>query len=149
MPDIFLNEPHKSKALITAYVEQIRYLRYLSQIDLRVFSGSITVQIVLAGWLSSVKSTGYPFKVIFIVLDLCLVLSAVLLLGRNANRRKIEVAKLSKILEALEFTKDGWYLPAGSLLDPPVVRSSLTLYWLVLFASFLGVAAILVFAVGN
>ena len=52
----------KTEFITAAFNNQVEYLRYLGNIDLRIFFGYIALQLVLAGWLSKLTAAVFAAK---------------------------------------------------------------------------------------
>lgn len=128
MSKMFNGDPLRFEALKVGFVNKTEYLRILSQKDLRIFSGYITVQLVLAGWLSKnpISDRGREAAIFLIVLALALIVT--MLIYKNNVRRGIAVEDLALLSEALKYTVPGAYLEGKVLQAVPKVRSSFGWY---------------------
>ena len=52
MPELYDDDHAKREILTVAFGNHAQYLQWISQIDLRIFGGFLTLQLVLGGWLS-------------------------------------------------------------------------------------------------
>ena len=51
-------EGNEFEALKVRYEDQVKLLRFMTQIDLRIFSGYMTLQLALAAWLAANPPSG-------------------------------------------------------------------------------------------
>ncbi len=59
----------KTEFITAAFNNQVEYLRYLGNIDLRIFFGYIALQLVLAGWLSKLTAAVFAAKLGFFLIE--------------------------------------------------------------------------------
>jgi len=81
------DDAFRLQSITVGFNNQVEYLRFLGNIDLRIFTGYIMLQIVLAGWLSKLQSATYVLKLGFLLIDLSLSIVATFLLVMNDKRR--------------------------------------------------------------
>ncbi len=136
----------KLEYLPAAFNNQVEYLRYLGNIDLRIFSGYITLQLVLAGWLSKLTTAIFAAKLGFFLIDLSLSVVAAFLLVMNDKRRSLALVNFNSIVDAMGFRKPGEYVPVGPLHLPSDKRvpSSLPRYLVFIVISTIGVLLVLI-----
>lgn len=134
----------KKEILKTAYELQTRYLQWLSEIDFKIFTGFLTIQLVFAGWLSQYPPTSAVVGTGLLIVDGSMASLACALLLKNQKRRVQEVEKLANIYDALEFSKEGVYLPNKQLSGRPESRPSLWLNIIAIIASLVGVFILIV-----
>ena len=111
-------EDHKFEALKLYYESHVSLLRELTNTDLRVFTGYITLQIAFGGWLSQNPLQGVGLKVGMLLIDLMLSGIVGVLLWNNYLRRREVVTILKNLSEALGFDTPDIYLP-GRVLNVP------------------------------
>lgn len=114
---------HEFDALKTRYDDQVALLRSITQLDSQLFTGYITLQLVLSAWLA-----GHPVNkplvragLLLIDLTLCFIASRFLY---GSYRRRLEiVTTIKNICEALGFTEKGIYLPNKAINPKTVLRA--------------------------
>ena len=102
---------HEFEALRLRYEDQVELLRALTNLDMKIFTGFITVQLVLGGWISA-----YPISDVFVqtglfLIDIVFAFLAGRLLYNQFKRRKEVINTVKNLNEALGFNKSGTYLP--------------------------------------
>lgn len=125
MSEVIENKILKFEALKMAFNNQVEYLRFLGQIDLRLFSGYITIQLVFASWLSKVNVESLSSKFGLLAIDGALSVVAVFLLVMNHMRRRTAIDNFKNIIEALGFTEKGIYLSGKTLFNSHKAPTSL------------------------
>lgn len=102
---------HEFEAIKIRFQNQTELLYRLTMIDLKIFFGFITLQIVLVAWLAT---NGSDFsgilKVGLFVIDINFALVAIFLFIHQARRRKQVSSVVKNCQEALGYTKKGAYL---------------------------------------
>lgn len=133
----------KRECLTAGFNNQVEYLRFLGNVDLRIFTGYITLQLILAGWLSKLASIAFVAKLGFLLVDLSLSVVAAFLLVMNDKRRSAAHATFFNILDAMGFRDPGAYLPEKTLFAGMRVTSSLPWYLASIGISTIGVSLVL------
>jgi len=112
----------KWQALLTRYNISAASLRALTDFDLRIFAGYVTLQAGLGAWLTLHGSalSGAPAAVF--VLDLFIILLTLKLLRNNFLRRIQYANGLWATLAALRFFEAGTYIASWPLDDQPPPR---------------------------
>ncbi len=87
---------HEFEALRVTYEQQVQNLRAMTDIDLQVFTGIMTVQLVLGGWDAEHPLGNFWLKFGFLTIDVTVVFVAAALLVNNYRRRKEVVETLEK-----------------------------------------------------
>lgn len=108
------------------YLDHAEDLRFRTGFDFKLLSGFITLNLVLAAWLSKYPlSTGW-YKAGFVIFvgGLCFV--AILLFHRNNRRRKVVVEIMHNLNDAFGFDKDGVYRDNGPINPKSNLK---TTYW--------------------
>jgi hypothetical protein len=134
---------HEFEALSLRYQDQVELLRTMTQVDLRVFSGFLTLQLALGAWVSRNPPGGGLPRLGFLVLDLVLTGIAGKLLYNNYRRRKEVVGTLKNLNEALGFARPGVYLQDRAINAATTFRPWWWWYLIGLLAAAFGFAVIL------
>jgi hypothetical protein len=135
---------HEFDALKCRFENQTEQLHRMTLIDLRVFSGYITVQLALGAWLATNRDALAGVTAMFglMVIDLVLAVVAAALLYNNYQRRKEVTGMVRNCTEALGFETDGIYLDGRKLNVPTSFRPWVGWYFAGIVAAFLGVALV-------
>jgi hypothetical protein len=133
----------KLQSIMAGFNNQVEYLRVLGNIDLRIFTGYITLQLILAGWLSKLQSATYVAKLGFLLIDLSLSVVAAFLLVMNDKRRSAALKTFINIIDAMGFNEPGEYLPEKPLFAGKRAPSSLPWYLVSIVISTIGVSLVL------
>ena len=115
-------EGHEFEALKLQYETQTSLLRTLTDIDLRIFTGYITVQLLLGGWLTQYLLCSLWLRIGILVIDLTLCGIAAWLLNNNYMRRREVSATVRNLNEALGYTDPDIYLQGKALNAATVFR---------------------------
>ena len=143
MPGVYDDDDAKREILTLAFGNHVQYLRWLSQIDLRMFGGFLTLQLVLGGWLLQYPPVRASATSGILIIDVVLAFAASVFLIKNQVRRKREVTTLGNISEALGLTKEGYFLENKKIMESPQSDPSLWLYLLAIGTSVIGIALII------
>ncbi len=129
MKAVYEEPGNKLELLKVLYETQVQYLRWLSQIDLKLFTGFMAVQMVLAGWLLQRDAAPpNPQLIGMPIIDILMAFVACTLLWKNHRRRLQEIDTLKDVFEAIGYTVPGAYLTGRPLIKPPQSRTSLSWY---------------------
>jgi hypothetical protein len=102
---------NRTDILLKRYEQHAEHLRALDLFDLRVTSGFLTLQILLAGWLYAHPAQPLSSKMAIILIDLVLFLGCIGgLRGSSARRREIR-GTIWNVNEALGLYSAGMDLP--------------------------------------
>ena len=134
---------HEFKALSLRYQDHVELLRTMTHIDLRIFSGYITLQLAMGAWLATNRPSDFLVQIGLFLIDLVLAGIAAKLLYNNFRRRKEAVGTLKNINEALGYTETGVYLPEKSINVETTFRPWWYWYLVGVFACVAGIALIL------
>lgn len=104
-------EGNKFEALALRYQDHVELLRSLTQIDLRIATALVTVQLVLGGFIATQQSLGFVTRLGLIFINIGVCIFAFRLLYLNYVRRREAVATLKNLNSALGFSEKGIYLP--------------------------------------
>lgn len=92
------------------YEDHTEDLRFRTDLDFKLLSGFVTLDLVLAAWLSQHAPESWAYAIGFLIVALGLGFAAAMIFIRNTIRRNVVIAILHNVNEALEFTKTGAYL---------------------------------------
>ena len=106
---------HEFEALKLRYEDQVTLLRTLTALDLQIFTGYITIQTVLGGWLTQYPVSSILLKIGLLFIDLTLSGVAGWLLYNDYKRRIEVVATIKNLNEALGYTKPNIYLQGKAI----------------------------------
>ena len=95
MKHIYEDDAFRFEALKIGFVNKTEWLRTLVQKDLTLFSGYITLQLILAGWIASNPLSGPWLKGGVFLIDLTLAIIVAMLMYKNDIRRAISVEDLA------------------------------------------------------
>lgn len=111
-----LPDTELTTAALACFQNQTQLLRSLTQIDLQILGGYMTVQLAFAAWISDHPPGTLVAGLALVLIDIVFVALAVKLLYNDYLRRKEVVATLKNVREFLRFNQVGAYLP-GKPLD--------------------------------
>ena len=143
MPGVYDDDDAKREILTLAFGNHVQYLRWLSQIDLRMFGGFLTLQLVLGGWLLQYTPTRALAASGILIIDVMLAIVAAVFLIKNQKRRNREVTTIGNICEALGLTVEGVFLEKRKIMESPQSEPSLRLYLFAIATSVIGIALII------
>ncbi len=98
------------EVLLTNLNNHVEHIRYLTQVDLRIFGGYIALQLAFAGWLIKNPVQGVSLMVGLIVIDVTISIIAATVLYFNYKRREEIVNTLENINQALGLNVEGAYI---------------------------------------
>lgn len=128
------------------YDKHTELLFRLTQIDLRIFSGYITLQLAFGAWIAVHKNTiNSPiirFGLLFI--DLALAVIAFALLYNNFRRRSEVASTVKNCNEAMGFETSGTYLDDRPLHANTKFRPWTGWYYTGIIVGFIGVVLIII-----
>ncbi len=119
-----LKSEQKFEALKLRYTDHVEILRFITKLDVQLFSGYITLQLTLGAWLATHPINGCGPKIGIILIDIVLAVIASKLLWNDYKRREEVVGIIKNINEALMFNESGAYLP-----DSPINVKTETRPW--------------------
>lgn len=105
-----LTSEQRFEALRMRYEDHVELLRMMTGLDLRLFSGVMTIQLALGGWLATNPVGDLLPLAGVLLLDGALAFIGSVLLRNNALRREEAVATLKNVMTALGFFRDGFYV---------------------------------------
>jgi len=106
---VALTPDQRFEALRMRYEDHVELLRVMTGLDLRLFSGVMTIQLALGGWLATNPIAWVPVVGV-IALDGALAFIGAILLRNNALRRNEAVATLKNVMTALGFYRADFYV---------------------------------------
>ena len=101
---------HEFESLKLRYEDQVVLLRALTALDIKIFTGFITIQFILGGWISTQPIDSLSIKVGLLLIDIVLAGIAGKLLYNQYIRRKEAIETVKNLNEALGYTQKGIYL---------------------------------------
>jgi hypothetical protein len=107
---IDLDPSQRFEALKMRYEDHVELLRYMTGLDLKLFSGVMTIQVALGSWLATKPIESTTTVIVLLALDGIIAGFGAVLLRNNALRRKEAVETLKNINLAFGFTTRGFYL---------------------------------------
>ncbi|OQB43453.1 MAG: hypothetical protein BWY06_00096 [Candidatus Latescibacteria bacterium ADurb.Bin168] len=113
--------------LKSKYEDHTEDLRFRTGQDFKLLSGFVTLNLVLAAWLSTHPLQAMAFRVGFMAFSVGVSGATFMLFVRNTRRRKVIVEILHNINEAFGFTKGNAYGIPGPI-NP--TSNLTTTYWL-------------------
>ena len=141
-----LTDEQKFDALKLRYNDHVELLRFITKLDVQIFSGYITLQLALGAWLATNRPEDLISKIGIILIDFTLGTIAAKLLYNDYLRRKEIVAILRNLCEALGFRKTGYYLPDKAI---DIDTQSRTWWWWYLLGIISGVVGIIFITFGG
>jgi len=135
------------QALITRFKDQTEELYRLTLLDLRIFSGYLTLQLAMGAWLAT-KGSGILDnwgKFGLLLIDFGLMLITTVILDKNFQRRKEVKDTVLNCNEALGFEEHGIYLTGRPLNAKSAFRPWIMLYQLSVILAFIGEILIIIY----
>src|SRR5437764_1628228 len=123
-----LSPEQRFEALRIRFEDQARLLATMTDLDLRIFGGYISIQLALGGWLGQHPPTNIWAAIGIAIIDLAMAAIAGVMLRYNAVYRTEIVTNLKNAMDAFEFTRPGAYLQ-----DRPLNSMGPTRRWAPLF----------------
>ena len=117
-----LDKEMKFEALKLRYDDHVELLRFMTKLDVQIFSGYIAVQLALGAWLATNPVQGGWAKAGILLIDIVLAVIAAKLLYNDFKRRDEVVSIIKNINDALHFNTPGAYLPDKSINVPTKTR---------------------------
>ena len=136
-------EEKRFDALKLRFDDQVSLLRKLTDVDLQVFGGYLTIFLAFGSWLSQ-----HPTKELYAILGLTVIsatlaVSTSFLLFFNFKRRVEIVGTIKNLNEALGFEEVGTYISGKPLNAPTKFRPWRDIYFLCIWFVFAGILLIL------
>lgn len=117
-----MKPPYKGnefQALKMRYEDQVELLRTITQLDLKIFSGYLTLQVALGAWLITHPLGVMTMKVGIFIIDLGISAIATYLFYSHLHRRREAVDTIKNLNAAFGFTTPGVYVAQKSINAPP------------------------------
>jgi len=136
---------HEFEALRYRFENQTEQLYRMTLIDLRIFTGYITLQLALGAWTATHEAdiAGGTVRVGLLIIDLALAIIAAALLYNNYKRRTEVVGTVKNCNQALGYEDEGVYLEGSPLNAHTKFRPWAGWYFAGIVAGFAGVAMVL------
>jgi hypothetical protein len=146
---IDIDENQKFESLKFHLEQQTQNLRNMTQIDLTIMSGYMTLQIALGGWLvRPAQGIAAPFgvRIGLSITDLALAIVATWLLLNSRLRRGEVIQTIHNLNEALGYDEVGFYLPDRKINADTKTRFWCPLYLFLVFVAAVGLQLIILMA---
>ena len=134
---------HEFEALKLRYEDQVELLRTMTTLDHQVFTGYMTIQLVLGGWLTQYPVGDTLLKLGLFFIDLTLSGVAGWFLYNNYRRRTEVVRTVKNLNDALGFTEPNIYLQDRAINAPTIFRPWVYGYLVGVVTGALGVSLII------
>lgn len=141
-----LDPAQKFEALKMRYEDHVELLRMMTGLDLSLFSGVMTVQLALGGWLASNPISSWAALVLVLALDFIVAFIAGVLLRNNKLRRLEAVGTLKNVMVALGFYRPGFFVDGIAINAPSTTRLWGPWYMGGVLIGYVGVVAVAVAA---
>ena len=138
-----LNDSQKFEALKLRFLDQVELLRVMTQLDLKIFTGYLTLQLAFGGWLSTTDIKSLLIKIGLLTIDLSLTGLASKLVYNSYRRRKEVVATLKNINDALNFNTLDYYIKDSKINATTKFRPWWYWYLIGIYAGFTGIVLII------
>jgi len=139
MSNVYEKPENKLEILRIGFDNQVQYLRMMSEVDLKIFSGYITIQLLVASWLAKYTLASITLKAGIIIIDLAFAVLAIIAFHVNQKRRKEAVSVLTNLCEALGFTVQGVFLPGKAIQTSLPMRPWTNWYYTAVVLAAIGV----------
>ena len=140
---VYAKEENKLSILQLGFENQMQYLRMMSDVDLRLFTGYITVQLVLANWLAHQQRQPLTVNVGIMLVDLVFAGLAIKAFWVNQKRRDFAVKVVTNLSSALGFTVTGAFLRERAIQQNVPTRPWFAYYCGSVLAAVMGVGLVL------
>jgi hypothetical protein len=134
---------HEFEALKLEYETQIQLLRFLTNLDLRIIAGYITIQLVLGSWLLENPVTERVQIRGLLLIDFVVAVLAAILVRNTYLRRKEVVEVIKNLNDALGYNTPGVYLEDRAIHVPTTFRPWRGIYWTAITLGFIGIVLIM------
>lgn len=125
------------------YDDQVTLLRKLTDIDLQVFGGYLTVSLAFASWASQYPPTDTRSTVGLLIISLAFAFAASIMLLFNFKRRLEIIETVQNINEALGYETVGALIEGKKINAKTKFRPWRNLYFFVIWVVFAGLALLL------
>lgn len=127
------------------YDDQVTLLRKLTDVNLQVFGGYLTLSLAFGSWVSQHPIKDLPSRGGLTIISLTLAIATTTFLLFNAKRREEIVATVRNLNEALGYESVGLFLPDQSINAKTKFRPWRNVFFLCIWSVFAG-TSLLVFA---
>lgn len=144
MEHLKLNDNQKFEAIKYRHEDQSRLLQKISDVDLKLFTGIVTIQLILGGFISNdiSKFENIIIKIGLLSIDLAICIICGSLLYKNYKRREEAVRTLKNCNQALGFNEKEYYI-SGAINAQGENINWLWHYILAVCVSFIGIGLLL------
>jgi hypothetical protein len=125
------------------YEDQVSLLRKLTDVDLQVFGGYLTVSLAFGSWLSQQQPLEYLALLGLTVIAIVLAMSTTIMLLFNFKRRVEVVATVTNLNEALGLDAAGALTPDKKINATTIFRPWRNVYYLCIWSVFFGLSLLL------
>ena len=125
------------------FEDQVALLRKLTEVDLQVFGGYLTVSLAFGSWVSQNPIKDHLSILGLIIISLVLAISSTTLLLFNFKRRVEIVATIKNINTALGYDTVGAFVEGKTLNAPTIFRPWRHIYFLCIWSVFCGLLLVL------
>ena len=138
------DDRQKFDAVLARFQDHTEVLRALTNGDLQLFGGYITLQLGVTAWIAEHSMDSVVHGLGLFLVDLSLAVIAHVLLRNNWRRRREIIDNLGNTIAALRFREPNVYLEGASLDNPPTPRLWYRWYRFGIWAGFVGFVIALV-----
>jgi hypothetical protein len=138
-----LSSEQRFEALRIRFEDQARLLATMTDLDLRIFGGYISIQLALGGWLGQHAPTKIGVAIGIAIIDLAMAAIAGVMLRYNAVYRTEVVTNIKNALDAFEFTRPGAYLKGRTLNSMGPTRRWAPLFYVGVLAGYIGLLLVI------
>ena len=136
----------KIDALRIGYENQVGYLKLMSDVDIKLFFGYITIQLALANWIVTHPLETNSLKFAMLILDGSLAAVSCMLFWLNHRRRVYATKVLENFSRELGFLDTNNFEIETELQESPPVRPWFWLYVISVVVAAIGVCLIILTA---
>ena len=136
-------EDKKFEILKLRYDDQVALLRKLTDVDLQIFGGYLTLALAFGSWASQHPPTALLSTIGLLVIATVLTGSASMLLFFNFKRRIEIVGTVKNLNEALGFETIGLFIEGKKINVNTVFRPWRNVYFVAIWSIFIGICLIL------
>jgi hypothetical protein len=136
-------EDKKFEILKLRYDDQVTLLRKLTDVDLQVFGGYLTIALAFGSWASQHPPTAFLSTIGLMVIATVLAGSASMLLFFNFKRRIEIVGTVKNLNEAFGYEVIGLFIEAKKINANTVFRPWCDVYFVAIWSVFIGICLIL------
>jgi hypothetical protein len=140
---LIFSPEQRFEALRIRFEDQARLLTTMTDLDLRIFGGYISIQLALGGWLGQQESTKIWAAIGIAIIDLAMAAIAGVMLRHNAVYRTEVVTNIKNAMDAFEFTRSGAYLHDRPLNSMGPTRRWAPLFYVGILAGYIGLLLVI------